>query len=252
MKIPFGKILLSIGCFVLALAIFASRADETKPPSPVVGTWRWTFTMPDGTIASPRLKLKEDEGKLIGTSTFRTGSEVNVTNLTFEGSDLKFDVVRERDGQPIIARYSGVLSSNKITGKIVSNWSGEEQTYPWEAIRLAGIDGTWEWSFGGGRGGAGGGGGGGRSGGFRSRVKLKQEGDKLTGKYSGFRSEIDIKHGHFKNGELSFSVEREQENGDLQVTKYYGKLNGDQIKGKFEGEIFGQMRTNDWNAVRAE
>src|SRR5207247_4985971 len=120
------------------------------------------------------------------------------------------------------------------------NWTGEEQSYDWEARRVTGAVGTWKWSssFGGGGGG----------GGFRSesRLTLKQEGDKLTGKISGGRGgDTDIKRGKFKNSEISFEVERERE-GETLISRYYGKVSGNKIMGKMELNFFGQPRTNVW------
>src|SRR5256885_12784290 len=150
MRTQIGQWLLPSAALVASLTLATVLAADKKPESPAVGTWKWTFSMPDGSQVSPRLKIKEEEGKLSGTSSFRTGSEVGVTNLTLSANDLSFEVARERDGQPIVSRYSGVINSNKIAGKVTSNWSGEEQSYPWEAVRMAGIDGTWEWGMGGG------------------------------------------------------------------------------------------------------
>jgi hypothetical protein len=228
----------------LVLAIVISQttvlgADSSAAPS-VEGIWKWTFTMPDGSQITPKLKLKREDDKLTGTSSFRAGSETPITNLVVQGDELSFQVVRERDGRPVITRYSGVLSGDTIQGKMFSNWSGEEQSFDWKASRVVGAEGTWKWSGG--------------FGGFRSQstLKLKQDGQKVSGKYTGGRGgDVDIKNGKFKDGEISFEVERDRD-GEKSVSRYHGKLYGDKIVGKMELNFFGQPRTNDWEAIRAD
>lgn len=81
-------------------------------------------------------------------------------------------------------------------------------------------------------------------------LKLKLEGDKLTGAMLGRNDqETQIEDGKFKDGELSFSVTRER-NGQKFTVKYSGKVDGDTIKGKQEFEREGQTRSRDWEAKR--
>ena len=102
------------------------------------------------------------------------------------------------------------------------------------------VDGTWKWSQAG------------QNGQTReSTVKLKQEGDKVTGVMVGRNGETEIKDGKVKDGEVSFSVTREF-NGNSFTTNYHGKVDGDTIKGKSETERNGQKRERDWEAKRAK
>jgi hypothetical protein len=83
-------------------------------------------------------------------------------------------------------------------------------------------------------------------------VKLKQEGDKLTGTYKGFDGqETKIEDGKYKDGEVSFTVNREF-NGNKFTIKYKGKVTGDTIKGKSMVERDGETRERDWEAKRAK
>ncbi|MBS0264238.1 MAG: hypothetical protein JSS02_20035 [Planctomycetes bacterium] len=85
---------------------------------------------------------------------------------------------------------------------------------------------------------------------INTTLKLKLEGDKLTGTMSRNDSqEVKIDDGQFKDGEVSFSVTRER-NGQKQITKYKGKVDGDTIKGKAERERDGQKNERDWEARR--
>ena len=82
-------------------------------------------------------------------------------------------------------------------------------------------------------------------------LKLKQEGDKLTGTISRANgNETAIEDGSVKDGDVSFKVTREV-NGNTMTQKYTGKLSGDTIKGKVEGERNGQAFSRDWEAKRS-
>jgi len=104
--------------------------------------------------------------------------------------------------------------------------------------------GTWTWSQPG------------RNGGpeRKSTLKLKLEGDKVTGTLSapgrgGQSSDVAISEGKLKGDEISFDVTREV-NGNKITAKYSGKLSGDSIKGKMETDRNGQTQSRDWEAKR--
>jgi hypothetical protein len=82
-------------------------------------------------------------------------------------------------------------------------------------------------------------------------LKLKMDGDKLTGAMVRNDQETAIEDGTFKDGELSFKVTRER-NGQKFTTKYKGKLDGDTIKGKSEFERNGEAQSRDWDAKRSK
>jgi hypothetical protein len=83
-------------------------------------------------------------------------------------------------------------------------------------------------------------------------VKLKLEGDKLTGAMVGRDGgETPIEEASFKDGTVAFSVTRERD-GQKRTTKYNGKLDGDTIKGKSEFERNGEKQSRDWEAKRSK
>ena len=101
--------------------------------------------------------------------------------------------------------------------------------------------GTWKWSQTGQDGQS-----------IESTLKLKLDGDKLTGTVSRRDGgETAIEDGKFKDGEVSFQATRER-NGQKFVIKYHGKVEGDTIKGKTEFERNGEARSRDWEAKRAK
>jgi hypothetical protein len=83
-------------------------------------------------------------------------------------------------------------------------------------------------------------------------VKLKLDGDKLTGTYVGRdNQETPIEDATYKDGNVSFKVIREF-NGQKVTIKYTGKVSGDTLKGKTEFERDGQSQSRDWEAKRAK
>jgi hypothetical protein len=112
--------------------------------------------------------------------------------------------------------------------------------------KKADASGTWSWSA------PARGGGGGEP--RKTTLKLKVEGDKLTGTLSapgrgGQSTDTAIESGKVSGDEISFTVTREF-NGNKLVAKYSGKISGDAIKGKIETERDGNARSRDWEAKR--
>jgi hypothetical protein len=104
--------------------------------------------------------------------------------------------------------------------------------------------GTWTWTTPG------------RNGGpdRKSTLKLKLDGDKVTGTLSapgrqGQTSEVNIEEGKLNGEDLSFNVTREF-NQNKFTQKYHGKVSGDTIKGKVEFERNGEAQSRDWEAKR--
>ena len=218
----------------------AVAAEEPAKKSPLEGTWLWNFTMPDGGHVTPRVKFRTKDGELVGTSRFRQGSEVPVTNIVFKDGQVSFDVARDYLGEPVMTHYKGKLSGTSIKGKITSVANGEEQTYDWDARRVSGVEGVWKWTvtFG--------------EWTFDSRVTLKADGEKLTGKLAGSRGgDIDIHKGRFKDNRVYFEVERRSRDGEKSTNVFRGKLDGDKITGTYTS-TFRELRTNEWDAVRAD
>ena len=101
------------------------------------------------------------------------------------------------------------------------------------------VEGTWKWTVQGQNNQS-----------FEQTMKLKMEGDKVTGVILGRNNtETKIDDATFKDGVLAFSVTRER-NGNKVTSKYNGKVDGDTIKGKIETERNGQTQSRDWEAKR--
>src|SRR6266481_3810051 len=102
MKNRFSQVVCGLAlALITALHRPALGEEPTNAPS-LEGTWKWTFTMPDGSQVTPRLELREEAGQLSGTTRLRPGSEAPITNLTVRGDTVSFEVVREREGRAVV------------------------------------------------------------------------------------------------------------------------------------------------------
>ena len=81
-------------------------------------------------------------------------------------------------------------------------------------------------------------------------IKLKLDGDKLTGTVNVRDMETKIEAREFKDGEVSFKVVREAD-GNKFVLKYKGKITGDTFKGKRD-ECDGETNTREFEAKRTK
>jgi hypothetical protein len=81
-------------------------------------------------------------------------------------------------------------------------------------------------------------------------LKLKLEGDKLTGAMVGRNNqETPIEEASFKDNVATFKVTRER-NGQKFTSKYTATVSGDTLKGKSEFERDGQTQTREFEAKR--
>lgn len=82
-------------------------------------------------------------------------------------------------------------------------------------------------------------------------IKLKLEGDKLTGSVTVAEMETPIEDAKYKDGKATFKVNREF-NGNKIVLKYEGTIKGDTFKGKRDLERDGQTNTREFEAKRVK
>jgi uncharacterized lipoprotein YehR (DUF1307 family) len=82
-------------------------------------------------------------------------------------------------------------------------------------------------------------------------MKLKAEGDKVTGTVSVNDMAIKIEDGKIKDGEVSFKIMREVGGQKFEI-KYKGKVTGDTFKGKRELEREGQPNVREFEAKRTK
>ncbi len=82
-------------------------------------------------------------------------------------------------------------------------------------------------------------------------MKLKAEGDKVTGTLSAMDMELKVEDGKIKDGVISFKVIRDV-GGNKFPIKFKGKVSGDSFKGKREIERDGTTNSVDFEAKRVK
>jgi hypothetical protein len=104
--------------------------------------------------------------------------------------------------------------------------------------KTADVTGTWKWEteFNGNK--------------RTSTLKLKQDGDKITGAMLGRDgTETKIEDAKLKDGELTFVVNRERD-GQKFTVKYAAKIDGDTIKGHAAMNFGGEERKIEFEGKR--
>ena len=220
----------------LALAAFTTFGGDTN----AAGIWKWALAGQNGDTI---LKLKQDGEKLTGNYTNFAG-KADITDGSFKNGDITFKVIRERNGQVFPIKYSGKLSGDKITGKCEFAVNGETRSLEWEAKRdtAAGATagGSWNTVLILGEGNR-----------IEGTLKLKQDGDKLTGTTVRNDNETPIQDGKIAGDEITFKVIRDRD-GRKVTAKYKGKITGDTVKGKVESDWSGDWQTLDWEGTRGK
>lgn len=220
----------------LTLASFTTFAAETG-----AGTWKWSLPGQNGNIDTI-LKLKQEGDKITGSYTNQFGA-AEITDGSLKDGDITFKVKREFNGQAFVIKYSGKLSGDKITGKCEFEMNGEARSLEWDAKRdtaMAAASGDWNTALilpDGNR--------------IEGTLKLKQDGDKLTGATVRNENETQIQDGKIAGDEITFKVIRDRD-GRKVTAKYKGKITGDTVKGKVESDWSGDWQTLEWEGTRGK
>jgi hypothetical protein len=226
--------------FMLIFAAFTLAAFTNFAAENAEGVWKWSLT---GQTGETTLKLKQEGEKLTGSYTNQFG-KAEIMDGSFKDGAVAFKVKREFNGQAFVIKYAGKLSGDKITGKCEFDVNGETRELKWEAKRenakSAAATGSWNTALilnDGNR--------------IEGTLKLKQDGDKLTGATVRNENETPIQDGKIVGDEISFNVIRERD-GRKVTAKYKGKITGDTVKGKVESDWSGDWQTLDWEGTRGK
>jgi hypothetical protein len=220
----------------LTLTTLTTFGAETN----AAGVWKWSLAQQTGeTIAT----FKQEGDKLTGSYTNQFG-KADITDGAVKDGTVSFKVKRDFNGQEFIIKYSGKLAGDKITGKAEFDVQGESRGLDWEAkrdvVKAASATGNWTTAIilnDGNR--------------IDSALKLKQDGDKLTGATTRNETETPIMDGKVVGDDISFNVIRERD-GRKVTAKFKGKITGDTVKGKMESDWSGDWQTLDWEGTRAK
>jgi len=219
----------------------ASRAEDAKDSA--AGTWKWNIENQNGDKIDISVKLKQDGETLTGVYKGFGGTESKVDDGKIKDGEVSFSVIREINGNKFTVKYHGKLSGDSIKGKIEFARDNNTESRDCDAKREAAtaavnVTGAWKYTFTTANGQT-----------MEPTLKLKQDGDKVTGVFVINDNESPISDGKVTDGEVSFKVVRERD-GNTRTSKFQGKVTEDTIKGKIESNYSGQDRTFDFEAKR--
>jgi hypothetical protein len=128
-------ILSSCTAAILLIAAAAQAADPS-------GTWTWSTPGRDGgaeRVTTLVLKVEGSKltGKISAPGRDAQPTETPITSGKIDGDNISFDLVREFNGNSITNKYSGVVTADKITGKIEASRNGQPQSREWVAKHAA-------------------------------------------------------------------------------------------------------------------
>lgn len=199
--------------------------------------------MQNGDNIDLSLKLKQDGEKLTGVYSRAGTPETQIKDGKLNDDQLSFAVVREVNGNSFTLKYAGKLAGDTIKGKVEFERNGETTSLDWEAKRetaKADATGLWKWTITTQDGQS-----------IEAKLRLKREGEKLTGVSIFGDNETPITEGTLKADEVYVKVLRDRD-GRQVTTTFNGKLSGDTIKGKWDSDWSGEKRTRDWEAKRVK
>ena len=240
------KLTLSISLVMALIGFCVPQLSAQTPKSErpnSAGTWKWSLATPDGQTINASVVLKQDGEKLTGTYNSAIGEnsfgETPIQEGKVSGKDISFKVTRKINDQSILLKYEGQLDGDRIKGSIVI--AEGDQKFDWNAKRESSkldLTGTWRWSMT-------------RSNGEKTEasMKLKLEGEKLTGTISGGDLNVELENGRINGDEIAFQTTIDRD-GQKFVAKSKGKVSGKTIKGTVEYETGGETRTREWEAQR--
>ena len=243
------RFLNAVGLLALTWATSTIIPAAEKKADPT-GTWTWTFTTQGGDSIKASMNLKLEGDNLTGTVKGRDGNETAIRNAKLSGDQISFEILRERDGNKITSKHQGKIAGDTIKGKIEFERNGETRTRDWEAKRESAdgktssasgnVAGTWKYTLELPNGNT-----------LEPTLKLKQDGNNLTGSVTVNDRESPISDGKIQGEEISFKVVRERD-GETFTSKYNAKVAGDSIKGKINSNWGGNDRTFDFEAKRVK
>lgn len=214
-----GKSLGAVVCVIgLASPVFAQDAD-------ILGSWDVMVTTGPGPETLAPLVLKKDGDQIVGTFSSPQGDQGVEASVKDKAVTIWFSV-RTQNG-PINITMNGTADGDTMKGSMDFGGRGQGQ---WRA-RRAGVaspsqggesklDVTGTWSFqvetGAGTG--------------TPTMTFKQEGEKLSGHYSGQLGEAPLA-GTLKGNAIEFSIDVSVQGTDFHIV-YSGTVEKDSMKGK--------------------
>ncbi len=227
MKPLCGSVLVRLAACSIAATLPAAWLDA-QAVADVAGEWEMTVNSPQGQNQSS-LTIKRDGAKLTGSIKSPRGDR-ELDSVSVTGSEIQFSLKRNVQGNDMVFAYTGKIDKDSMKG--TADFGGLA-TGDWSAVRRAAtaaaapstpaapapadstsatfdISGAWQFAV---QTDAGSG---------SPSFTFKQDGQKLTGDYSGALGQAALT-GTLKGNQLSFSFKADAGGQSAEVT-YTGKV----------------------------
>jgi hypothetical protein len=229
------RLLGAIAC-VLAIALPASAQDAD-----ILGSWDVSVSTGQGQGTSAPLVLKKEGDKIVGTFSSPQGDQAVEASVKERAVTIWFSV-RTQNG-PISITMSGTAEGDGMKGTMdfggrgQGQWLATRQAEAAAAVQAAeaGIDVTGTWAFQVETADASG----------TPTMTLKQDGEKLTGHYSGQLGEAPLT-GTVKGNAVEFAIDVSIQGNAVHVV-YSGTAEKDSIKGTVK---FGDLGEGTFTAKK--
>ena len=228
---------------IACVAAAQETADATKAatvdPS---GAWRWEYSFNDDAPAEFSLKLNWDGKELTGKYT-AFDNTTDIEEAKFEDGNLSFISNREFNGNEFTVHFDGKAEQNDIVGTVAVDFGEGPREFDWHAKRVVDVDsvlGTWKLKLET------------PNGVVEPQITITRDGDKLHGDYVSPFGEREAKDVTFKDGELSWRLESDEDDEFEFEIVYRGKPQGDKITGSNEYDFGGNTGTMEFTGERTQ
>lgn len=205
----------------------------------LTGTWMLVASSEGGTF-EPKLHLKHEADAVSGRYVWVDDSEIDIEEAKFEDGELKFTVRHDFGGQPLVVRFCIKPDGDSLSGTADYDLDGETGTATVEGAKAVNVAGTWSITISGPNGET-----------FETTANIQQDGNDISGDYSGPAGDAKITDAELNGKTLTFSVVRDQ-GGQSVVMKYAGIVDGDAMSGEIDFDYNGEEYTLDFVAKRGQ
>jgi hypothetical protein len=209
-------------------AVLALAAPSLAQAPDIAGTWDVVITTPQGPLPNSPMELQKDGDRWVGVLYTQQGNADVVATIKDKTVTFQLPPFQTPDGPIQLVMSGTVVDADTMRGTLAADAGGGSMSMDWSARRTqappaepksAPVDLTGTWGLEVVT----------QAGTGHPTVVLKQEGERLTGHYSGQLGEEPVT-GTIKGNEFSFSFTFTMEGATATVV-YSGTADGDTMKG---------------------
>jgi hypothetical protein len=211
-----------------AAAILAVAAPSLAQSADISGTWDVVITTQQGTMPASPMELRKDGDQFVGVFYTQQGNADVVATIKETTVTFQLPPFQTQQGPIQLVMSGTIVDADTMRGTLAADAGGGSFSMDWSARRTqappaepktAPVDLTGTWGLEVVT----------QAGTGHPTIVLKQEGERLTGQYSGQLGEAPIT-GTIKGNEFSFSFTFTMEGATATVI-YSGTADGDAMKG---------------------